>query len=185
MRGMTRWLLLGAGLAAVAAAAAVLVVFAGGRDRGGGGGGAAMRNDEPPAQGAAISLIVHAAGSPERPLGPGDTVQPGAQLRLELHAARRGYVAVLGVDGSGEVTVHYPPAGMAPAGFDPRDRMLPGATAFDATPGDERLVAVHAERPFSLDAVVAAVRAGGALPAGVVSSEVVLHKAELLPSPLP
>lgn len=179
---MKRWLLLGAGLAAVAAAA-VLVVFAGGRDRGGGGG--AMRNDEPPAQGAAISLIVHAAGSPDRPLGPGDTVQPGARLRLEIRAARRGYVAVLGVDGSGEVTVHYPPAGMAPAGFDPRDRMLPGATAFDATPGDERLVAVHAEQPFSLDAVVAAVRAGGALPAGVVSSEVVLHKAELLPSPSP
>ena len=176
---MTRWLLLGAGLAAVAAAA-VLVVFAGGR--GGGGGAGGPRDPDPPAQGAAISLIVHVeAGAEDRVLRPGDAVQPGARLRFEVHAGRRGYVAVLGVDGAGEVTVHYPPGGLAPAGFDPRDRLLPGAAALDATPGDERLVAVYAERPFSLDATLAAVRARRPLPAGVTSSEIVLHEAEPAP----
>ncbi|HWU90053.1 MAG TPA: hypothetical protein VN253_22475 [Kofleriaceae bacterium] len=178
------WLLAGAAL--IASAAAILLVF--GRGRGGGssggasGGAGGPDDDAPPPRDAAISLIVHApAGSADRLLRPGDPVQPGAPLRFEVHAARPGYVAVVGIDGAGDATVHYPLGGLAPSGFDPRDRLLPGATALDATPGDERLVAVYAERPFSLDAVVAALRTRGPLSAGVASSEVVLHKTADLP----
>jgi len=73
--------------------------------------------------------------------------------------------------------VYYPYGGSAATAFDPATgRLLPGAIALDATPGDEHFTAVFARKPFGLDAVIAAIRAHLTLPAGISAAEVVLHK---------
>ena len=160
-----RWLFSGGALAA-AVATVILIV---------------TRRSEPPiddfqTKGDGVSLIVHAASGSQ--LKTGDTVQPGTRIRFEINAGRRGYVAVVGFDGTGETTVYYPFGSTLPAAIDPRtDPLLPGAVELDATPGDERFFAVYAEQPFSIASVVPAIRGNAKLPDGVSSSEVVLHKA--------
>ena len=71
-------------------------------------------------------------------------------------------------------------AASAPAELDPHaGGLLPGAIALDASQGDERFFAVYALQPFALDAIVPAIRGGIALPPGVSSAEVLLHKRSL------
>jgi hypothetical protein len=166
-RAWLRWAISGGALAA--AVAALLVVM--------------LRPGQPPddditIKGDEIALVVHAASdSGSRPLQSGDTVAPGTRIRFEVAAPRAGHVAVIGLDGAGATTVYYPYGGRAPAAYDPAaGRLLPGAIALDATPGDERFTAVYARAPFALDAGVAAIRARTALPGGVAAAEVVLHK---------
>ena len=164
-----RWVFAGGALAAAAAAILFFVT---------------RREIKPPAdddigiKGDAIALIVHVAtGAQSQPLKTGDTVEPGARIRFEINAGRRGYVAIVGLDGSGATTIYYPYNGSAPAAIDPRaERLLPGAIELDATPGDERFFAVFSERPFVLDPVVAAIKGRMKLPDGMSSAEVVLHK---------
>jgi len=138
------------------------------------------RGDEDIAvKGEPITLTIHRAGGPgSQPLATGDVVLPGDRIRFEVHAARRGYVAIVGVDGSGATTVYVPFASSDPVDFDPATgAVLPGAIKLDATPGDEHFYAVYASERFSIDSVAAALREHRALPAGVVAAEVVLHKA--------
>jgi hypothetical protein len=104
-------------------------------------------------------------------------VQPGDRLRFQVRVPGRGYVAVVGIDGTGATTVHYPPGGHAPAAIDPRlDDVLPGAIELDAAPGDERFFAVYAERPFALGAALFAALRGEHGLDEVTATEVVLHK---------
>jgi len=103
-------------------------------------------------------------------------VLPGDKLRFEIHAARRGYVAVVGIDGSGALTVYHPGNGTGPLAFDPRARLLPGAIALDATPGDERFYALYSATPFALDTVLPLVENHSPLPPAISKAEVVLHK---------
>jgi hypothetical protein len=158
-----RWLVTGGAL--VAAAAAILIVVR--RD---------TRDDQEPdlqTKGNGVSLVVH---TPMRQLATGDTVHPGERIRFEVIASRRGYIAVVGVDGTGNPTVYHPSGGSAAGAIDPAAAsLLPGAIELDATPGDEKFYAFYSEQPFSIDAVLPALR-GGRLPPGVSSSEVVLRK---------
>ena len=157
-----RWVFTGGALAA--AAAAILLI---------------VRRDDKPVEddigikGGDVALIIHTEG---RQLASGDTVQPGERIRFEVNAGRRGYVAIVGIDGAGAQTIYFPFKGTQPAAIDPKiDRILPGAVKLDATPGDETFYALYSEQPFMLDAALPAVR-GGALPSGVVLAEVVLRK---------
>ncbi len=156
---------------ALAAAAAVLLIITRRSN-------APSGEDDLRTKGDGVTLIVHVAtGSESRPLHTGATVHPGARLRFEVNAARRGFVAVVGIDGTGEPTVYYPHDGRASAELDPRaGGLLPGAVALDATPGDERFYALYSAQPFVIDTVVPAIRAGAAIPGGVTSAEVMLHK---------
>lgn len=157
-----RWVFTGGALAA--AAAAILLI---------------VRRDDKPTEddlglkGGDVALIIHTEG---RRLASGDTVQAGERIRFEINAGRRGYVAIVGIDGAGAQTVYFPFQGRQPAAIDPTvDRLLPGAVKLDATPGDETFYALYSERPFVLDLALPAVR-GAPPPAGVVIAEVVLHK---------
>ena len=131
-------------------------------------------------KGEPVTLTIHraeAAGS--RPLASGDVVHPGDRIRFEVTAAKKGYVAVVGIDGSGATTVYFPFASSVPVDFDPAaGAVLPGAIQLDATPGDERFFAVYGLEPFSVDTVVAALRARRALPGGITAAEVILRKAD-------
>jgi len=157
-----RWVFAGGALAAAAAAVLIFVR----RDD-------APTEDDVGIKGGDVALIIHTAG---RRLASGDTVQAGEQIRFEISAGRRGYVAIVGIDGAGAQTVYFPFQGTQPVAIDPTvDRILPGAVKLDATPGDETFYALYSELPFSFDVVLPALH-GERLPPGVTSSVVILRK---------
>lgn len=155
---------------ALAAAAAVLVFLRPGDDD-------SKPVDDIQVKGDDITLVVHVAtegGS--RRVATGDEVQPGDRLRFEVNAAKPGFLAVVGIDGSGQLTVYHPGNGTGPMSFDPRAGVLPGAISLDATPGEERFFALYSQRPFAFDTVLPLVEAGAPLPADISRAEVVLNK---------
>jgi hypothetical protein len=119
-----------------------------------------------------ISLIIHGEA---QPLLSGDVITAGAKIRFEAQGSKPGFIAIVGIDGAQQTTVYYP-YGATDATKLTTDRMLPGAIKLDATPGDETFYALFSTQPFSIDAVLPAVRGAGKLPAGVAMSRVVLHK---------
>jgi hypothetical protein len=148
-RSWLRWLAPGFALAA-AAAIAVLAL---------------RPKDQAPditLKGGDVALIVHRAtsGVSER-LDDGDTVAVGDRIRFEVDAPRKGFVALVGVDGTGKQTVYY--EGVA---YTPENRLLPDAIQLDATPGDEHFTVLFSTQPFEVNAPSAS----------VVRDEVTLHK---------
>jgi hypothetical protein len=70
----------------------------------------------------------------------------GERLRFEVLATKRGYVTVVGVDGTGKPSVYVPP-GVAAIAFDPAASSLLPARARRHL-GDDLLRVL--ERPFSI-----------------------------------
>lgn len=168
-RAWWRWLVPASALAATAAVFLVLMRRGGDQPH--------QADDDIQVKGDEISLVIHVATeSGSRRVETGDEVMPGDKLRFEVNALKPGYVAVFGIDGSGEVSVYQPGNGTGPMTFDPHTRLLPGAIRLDATPGDERFYAVYSATPFAFDAVMPALQENRALPPGVSKAEVVLKK---------
>jgi len=164
-----RWLVPMGALAA--AAAAVLVFVRRGSE------GPKPGEDDMQVKGDDITLLVHVATSDgSRRVSNGDTVHVGDRVRFEINAGKPGYVAVLGIDGTGMVSIYYPEAAADPAAFDPHVRLVPGAIELDATPGDERFYAFYSRSSFDVYQVMNALRGGAPTPPGVSRAEVVLHK---------
>lgn len=167
-RSWLQWLVPAGALAAVVAV--ILVVFRRGDDP-------SRPPDDLSVKGDEISLVVHlASGDTSTRLTSGDAVKAGDRIRFELGATKAGYVAIIGIDGSGTPSVYHPDRGTAPAAFDPANRLVPGAIELDATPGAERFFALYSERPFAFEVVLPALATSGTLPPGVSKAEVVLHK---------
>lgn len=170
--GRGSWLRWFIPVSALAAAAAVILVVIRRGDEGteGGLGDTQVKGDE-------ISLVVHRAsdGGSTR-LSTGDAVHAGDRIRFEINAGKPGFVAIIGIDGTGQPTIYHPDRGTTPVAFDPKEHLLPGAIELDATPGDEKFFAVYGERPFAFDVVVPALATGTSLPPGVSKAEVVLQK---------
>jgi hypothetical protein len=150
-----------AGTLAMAAAVIVMVVVR--RDD-----GATTDDDVVIKGGDAVALTVHLdTGGSSRPLATGDTIAPGDRVRFEVAAPRAGYIAIVGVDGSGKQTVYHPFGGSAAVAFDPRaGRLVPGAIEFDATPGDETIRVHFSRASFTIDQI----------PADASTAQIVLHK---------
>lgn len=163
-----RWIWTGGALAAAAAVLLVVVLRK----------GTTTRDDDTGIKGGDITLVVHVASDGEsRRLASGDAVAPGARIRFEVALPKKGFVAVVGVDGAGATTVYFPYGGAQAAEVDPQaGGLLPGAIALDASPGAERFYALYSEQPFALETVVPGLRSGKALPPGFASAEVVLQK---------
>jgi Domain of unknown function (DUF4384) len=160
-----RWLL---PIGTLAAAAAALVLFLQSKKPATHTGD----DDDFRTKGDDISLIIHGEA---QPLLSGDVITAGAKIRFEAQGSKPGFIAIVGIDGAQQTTVYYP-YGATDATKLTTDRMLPGAIKLDATPGDETFYALFSTQPFSIDAVLPAVRGAGKLPAGVAMSRVVLHK---------
>jgi hypothetical protein len=149
----------------LAAAAAILLVFLRRGDHPG------HQDDDIQLKGGEVTLIVHKAvpGSTSEELESGDTVRAGDRLRFEIDAPKPGYYAVVGIDGTGNLTVYYP-EGPTAAKYTPDDRLVPGAIQLDATPGDEHFIVVYSLTSFSTSIL------NKPLPANLSQAEVVLHK---------
>lgn len=156
-----RWIFAGGALAA-AAAALLLVV---------GRRAPTASDDDIGVKGDGVTLVIH---TESRRLASGDVVHPGERIRFEINAAKKGFVTVIGIDGAGTKTTYFPYGASAAAPVDPAEsRILPGAIALDATPGDETFFAVYATHPFTTAEAFAAI----ASPSPELSSaEVVLRK---------
>jgi hypothetical protein len=91
---------------------------------------------------------------------PGAEVAPGTRIRFSVKAGRAGYVAVLGRDAAGAISVYHPYDGKEAAPYDPKAPVLPDAIELDDVKGEERVYALFSEKPFALDWAVEALRAG-------------------------
>ncbi|MEK7706322.1 MAG: hypothetical protein AAB426_15280 [Myxococcota bacterium] len=97
-------------------------------------------------------------GSTLRPGRPGELVAPGARLQLRYDAGDARYMALLGVDRTGTVTVYFPEDSgglLAPLPGGASGR-LPFSLTLDATPGIEHFVAVFAPTAAPLEEIVSA-----------------------------
>lgn len=157
-------------LAPFAAAAALLLLFIeppSGGDRG-----------EPEFTPKGLALVIHKKqGDSSARVEPGTVLRPGDAVRFEVKAGRRGFVAVLGRDGGGEVTVYYPYGGAESAAYEPGAPLLPTAIELDASSGREQVYAIFGDQPFALPPIVERLRSGATIEQAAPGLE--LGRAEL------
>src|SRR5262245_28408004 len=100
-------------------------------------------------------------------LADGAIARKGHLIREGYRAARRAYCAIVSIDGTGNVTVHLPPAGGRAA---PLKReatvLLDQAYELDDAPRWERFYFVAGDAPFDVATVLQAARAAAAAAVG-------------------
>jgi hypothetical protein len=116
-----------------------------------------------------VELVLHHERKMRPTLNPSP---PSFALRFEVRAKRDGYVAVLGRDSRGAVTVLHPSGGTEAAPYTAASPLLPTTIEEeDDAPDLQDVYALYAERPFPLEATVRALEAGQpldqAVPPGV------------------
>lgn len=91
------------------------------------------------------------------PLGAGDPIFPGDRLQLSYSAPRAGYLAVLAVDGAGQVNVYFPAHGITAWAAAAGHRIaLPSSTELDGVVGEERVWVAFCDQPQPLAPLSAA-----------------------------
>ncbi|MFZ5472252.1 MAG: hypothetical protein ACOZIN_22700 [Myxococcota bacterium] len=106
-----------------------------------------------------LVLVLHRkTDTGSEPLSHGAEVKPGDRLRFEVRAGGAGYVAVLGRDARGQVSVYLPFDGREAVPYDPKAPMLDQAIELDGTLGQEELFAFYSPQPFALAPVREALR---------------------------
>lgn len=115
-------------------------------------------------KGSDVVLVLHRrAGEGSAPVTPAQLLAPGDAIRFELKAPAPGFVAVLGKDARGTISVYYPFGGTTAEAYDTGQPLLSGAIALDDTLGREDLYALYAKSPFELAWAVQALKEGRAL----------------------
>jgi hypothetical protein len=109
-----------------------------------------------------VALALHRKhGEGSARVTPGETLSPGDSVRFEVRTeGTSGYVAVVGRDAAGVVTVYYPYDGSAAVPHDAREPLLPDAIELGEGDGEEVVYALFSAKPFSLDWAVAALKEG-------------------------
>lgn len=109
-----------------------------------------------------VALALHRKhGEGSARVTPGETLSPGDSVRFEVRTeGTSGYVAVVGRDAAGVVTVYYPYGGPAAVPHDAREPLLPDAIELGEGDGEEVVYALFSAKPFSLDWAVAALKEG-------------------------
>jgi anti-sigma factor RsiW len=99
--------------------------------------------------GLAMDVVVKGTDT-DRLLVSGDRVSLGDKLGFQVSTDSEGYLLILGIDGTGEAYPAYPArGGSAARQAVGSSQSVPAAIELDATPGVERLVAIHCEAPFT------------------------------------
>jgi hypothetical protein len=110
---------------------------------------------------------------------PDQSVRAGDAVRFTVSAREPVYVAVLGLDASGRLSVYHPEAEQLSRLEAGRDQLLPTAIELDTTAGAEQLYGVFCRNEVALSRVRGAIeRSPGApaLPPGCSSERWTLHK---------
>ncbi len=88
---------------------------------------------------------------------------PGDELRFVVQPVGFEYLLIASVDGDGNATVYFPPAGAQSARLELKGQgELPGSFRLDASRGPERVFALFSHRPLVAAPVLAELRALGA-----------------------
>lgn len=98
------------------------------------------------------------AGHPDQHLRPGDA------LRFTVSAREPVYVAVLGLDAAGHLSVYHPEGDQLSKVEAGQEQALPVAIELDATPGEEQLYGVFCKADVPLAAITAAVERSSEAP---------------------
>jgi hypothetical protein len=109
-----------------------------------------------------VSLALHRKhGEGSVRVTPGETLSPGDTLRFEVRAeVKSGYVAVVGRDAAGVVSVYYPYEGLAAVPYSAEAPLLPEAIELSEGEGEELVYALFSPKPFTLDWAVSALKQG-------------------------
>lgn len=132
------------------------------------------------ARGDAFALeVFRATAQGVERLQDGDAVRAGDRLGFRVQSSRGGWLYVVGQDATGQSYPCYPqpPAAEAarlPAGSGAEP--LPAAVALDDTPGEEHLVAIRCDRPFSWEQALSWIE--GSAPAGCETRRLHLPREE-------
>jgi len=133
-------------------------------------------------KGPAILVVHRKTDQGSEVVSSGTPLVPGDSIRFEVRAAGSGFVAVLGRDARGVVTVYHPYEGTAAARFEAAQPYLPGAFVLDETLGREDLYVLTSPRPFELEWAVQALEQQwdlkGAAPKDVVVGSTFFTKAK-------
>jgi hypothetical protein len=116
-------------------------------------------------KGASVAEVVCRRRGETFPLGDGDEVRPGDELRFRVLGAdaRGAYVQVGSVDGSGAYASFYPPGeGDVSVERPAAGQPLPESIRLDDAPGPERVLVVLSETPLPVSEVRAAALAHAA-----------------------
>lgn len=120
--------------------------------------------DDPYTIKGSVVLVLHRkVGQGSAPVSPDVPLVPGDAIRFEVKAPASGFVAVLGRDARGTITVYYPYGGTKPTAFDASQPLLPGAISLDDTLGREDVYVLHSAHAFELGWAVKALEEGRAL----------------------
>ncbi len=106
-----------------------------------------------------VLLYRQTAPSAVEALSPGSAVRNNDVVQIAYQAAGRRYGVIVSVDGQGIVTRHLPKTGAQAAALQAGPPVpLAEAYKLDDAPDFERFYLVTADEPFTVDAVIAAVR---------------------------
>lgn len=95
----------------------------------------------------------------------GAVLRPGDAIRFAVAGVDGGYLAVLGRDGTGRVSVYYPPGERAaPASRAEEEEALPGSIVLDDAPGPETIALVHCDAAVPVATLAAVLARGGDAP---------------------
>jgi hypothetical protein len=94
-----------------------------------------------------------------------ETLRAGDAVRFTISAREPVYVAVLGLDAGGQLSVYHPDGERLSKVEAGRDQLLPTAIELDATPGAERLYGVFCPSAVLLSGVRAAIERAPDAPA--------------------
>lgn len=112
--------------------------------------------------GLVLSAFRQREGAEAEALGPGAKVKPGDKLRFSVAAPGDGFLAVLSLDGAGQVSVYHPFSGTSAAAYRAASPLLPEAIALDEVKGRERVWAVFGKEAFALEPLLSQLREGRA-----------------------
>lgn len=160
------------GVGLLAAAAAVLLMGRPPRDRAG------RTLDATRAKGG-LRLEVYVKHGDQVLPARGTVLRPGDAIRFAYAGVDGGYIAVLGRDGAGAVSLYYPAADRAApaARAEEEEEVLPGSIVLDDSPGPETIHLVHCDAPVSVATLTGALdRAGGLRAAGCAVERLILDK---------
>ncbi len=104
-------------------------------------------------KGASFSSLLYAKNAEDvRPLNNGSIVHPGERIGFRIENKKKGYLAIMGIDETGESYVCFPQRSESAQLIDAgEERTLSEAIRLDSKLGQERIISVFCETPFSLD----------------------------------